>query len=80
MYRLKYKGKLNILNIHRCSNLLNCKDRNDFLLMADFFHSFLDINMVPHFAGLHVKNANQQSEVSATGPLLMQVVREHQCK
>ena len=35
-----------------------------FLLMGDLFHSFLDRNMEPHFAGLHLKNANQQSEVS----------------
>ena len=32
--------------------------------MADLFYSFVDRNMVPHFAGLHYRNANQQSEVS----------------
>jgi len=45
--------------------------------MADLFHSF---HMVPHSAGLHLRNANPQNEVYTTGPLLMHLVREHQCK
>jgi len=47
--------------MHGCSNVLNCNDGSHFLLMADLFHSF---HTAPHSGGLHLRNANQQNEVS----------------
>jgi len=47
--------------MHGCSNVLNCNDKSYFLLMADLFHSF---HTASHSGGLHLRNANQQNEVS----------------
>ena len=41
--------------------------------VADLFHSF---HMVPHSGGLHLRNANQQNEVSPV-QCIVQSIREN---
>ena len=76
MHCSKYEGKLNILNMHGCSNVLNCNDKSYFLLMADLFHSF---HKAPHSGGLHLRKGFSCTAYCSKYKRKLNILSTHSC-